>query len=97
MSKATDKIKILAKACKEFKSIEYAQDLRIHKLTFNDYCMVFDILKKLNGKDCKGVLCISKSVADWFRRNGFIITPPEECDSINYYISLNGKFAEINI
>lgn len=67
------KMKRFATAYGNFKDILDDNDLKRNSLTLSDYNNVYYILATMS--DCKTTseTCI-KSVADWFKRNNFVVT-----------------------
>lgn len=85
-----DKIKraeILARACKKFKCIDTAEDLKRQHLTPVEYNILEGILKTFASRDSSITLCLSEDIAAWYGKNGFRIIPPHDTQ-VNYIISL---------
>lgn len=88
------KERILSNAFSEFKSIDDERNLKRNKLLLNDYYTVRDILDKISKVDGNtSVHTLSESVAEWFKRNGFIVYPPNPTsrsylENVNYTIVL---------
>lgn len=79
------KKQIYKKAYDKFFGIETVKDLDIHKLSFMDHSVAYDVMKDLYiGKLEKPAFTFNKNVADWFKKNGFTVV----LDGVNYKISL---------
>ena len=81
----------LDKATEKFYCIDDIKDLQKNKLTMSDYNTLGGLIAKLRQPEIMGVWCMTKNVADWFKRNGFTVVEPHGDDPVgcvNYWISV---------
>lgn len=72
MTKMT-KIQRFATAYSNYREIEDMNDLKKNKLTLAEYNAVYDVLASMS--DCKtDGETIMADVAEWFKRNNFVVT-----------------------
>lgn len=79
-----DDIGVISNLYKILDSVESERDLRKLGLTMTDYYTALDVFNYVN-KPGRSTQCLSKSVADFYRKYGFDVTDPSG-DEVNYII-----------
>lgn len=79
------KARIFTKAYDNFFSIENDADLKKNNISLSDHAIIFELLKEFSTLPDYNVLTSIKTVALWFRNNGFHVRFPDR-ENINYSI-----------